>query len=215
MEPEVALKCKWGIRPDQRVALGESAATGHGAAASVGSLNELSSEGEDAKLAVGPVRNSDHASTVFDGERPCLGGGGDSCTATSLVDAEGPVQLSSSGIASESAQATKSTLKAAITAAANAGLQINDTLDDNCAPAPEEETQDEARETGQLPAQLLISTLQLRDDDLARLLRLSLEDRPWLRTPVSEALSSLKPSKKPTEGFGGDFAPVESSSSAR
>jgi len=89
--------------------------------------------------------------------------------------------------------ASAQTLKAALQTAASAGLVMDDPTAEPSFAAEEELPQEENRAP---PAQLLMSTLQLGDDDLTELLRLSLEDRPWLRTPVAEALSVLKPSRR-------------------
>jgi len=85
------------------------------------------------------------------------------------------------------------TLKAALQTAASAGLVMEDPTVESSL-ATEEETPQE--ENGPPPAQLLMTTLQLGDEDLTELLRLALEDQPWLRTPVIEALSALKPSRR-------------------
>jgi len=48
-------------------------------------------------------------------------------------------------------------------------------------------------------ADLLLSMLQLADDELDRLLRAALAHRPWLRNLVAEALRTLKPPDPPLE----------------
>lgn len=70
-------------------------------------------------------------------------------------------------------------------------------MDDPAAePSPTAEEEELVQEENRVPpAHLVRNTLQLGDEDLTQLLRLSLEERPWLRKPVTEALSSLKPSR--------------------
>lgn len=43
------------------------------------------------------------------------------------------------------------------------------------------------------PAKLLLTTLQLNDEELTRVLRAALKSRPWLCMPVAETLGTLKP----------------------
>jgi len=106
------------------------------------------------------------------------------------ADLDNPRQAMNGGLETEGATSAQ-TLKAALQTAASAGLVIDDPTAEPSLAAEEGLPQEENRAP---PAQLLMSTLQLGDEDLTELLRRSLEDRPGLRTPVAEALSVLKPS---------------------
>merc|ERR1712079_195990 len=106
------------------------------------------------------------------------------------AELENSRQAMNSGLGTEGATSAQ-TLKAALQTAASAGLVIHDPTAEPSLAAEEGLPQEENRAP---PAQLLMSTLQLGDEDLTELLRRSLEDRPGLRTPVAEALSVLKPS---------------------
>jgi len=72
------------------------------------------------------------------------------------------------------------------------GLPVDEPLEE-----PPSTAADELLDNDTLPfTQVLMSTLQLNDDDLIKLLRLSVEERPWLRTPVLEALFMQTQSKR-------------------